>query len=86
MVHSTEALDVKALNFIDGDQDMELNAAEDIPEYIEIDVAVDSGAGDHVLARVDAPGHPVEEPQAPSVGRNSRAQEARSCTMQGGSF
>ena len=50
-----------ALNFIDGDQDMELNAAEDVPEYIEIDVAVDSGAGDHVLARVDAPGHRVVE-------------------------
>ena len=28
---------------------------------MDIDVAVDSGAGDHVLAKVDAPGHAVTE-------------------------
>ena len=58
-VYDADALN--GLNFIEAEQEMELNAAEDIPEYIEIDVAADSGAGDHVLSRVDAPGHPVTE-------------------------
>ena len=45
----------------DVDHGVELNAAESVPEYIEVDVAVDSGAGDNVLSRVDAPGHEVQE-------------------------
>ena len=60
MVHVTGALNVEGIHYIDADQE-ELNASEDVPEYIEIDVAADSGAGDHVLSRVDAPGHPVKE-------------------------
>ena len=46
---------------IDSEQEMEPNAADEIPECIGIDAAADSGAGDHVLARVDVSGHPVEE-------------------------
>ena len=59
-VHDTGALEAEGIHFIEADQE-ELNASEDVPEYIEIDVAADSGAGDHVLSRVDAPGHPVQE-------------------------
>ena len=57
-VYATDALE--GLNFIEADEE-EINATDDVPEYIEVDVAADSGAGDHVLARVDAPGHPVTE-------------------------
>jgi hypothetical protein len=43
------------------------NTADDVPEYVDIDVAVDSGAGDNVLARVGAPGHEVTEPPGPKM-------------------
>ena len=59
-VHDTDALRIEGVHYIESEQE-ELNATEDVPEYIEIDVAADSGAGDHVLARVDAPGHAVAE-------------------------
>ena len=35
--------------------------SDGIPEYMDVDVAVDSGAGDNVLAAVDVPGHKVQE-------------------------
>ena len=57
----TNALQLGGLNFIEEEDEMELNVADEVPEYIDIDVAVDSGAGDHVLAKVDAPGHTVTE-------------------------
>ena len=59
-VHDTDALDSTGIHFIEEDEE-EINTADDVPEYIEIDVAADSGAGDHVLAKVDAPGHAVKE-------------------------
>ena len=49
------------LNFLDAEREMELNDADDVPEYVEIDAAVDSGAGDHAFAKADAPGHTVTE-------------------------
>ena len=49
------------MNFFDCKPASELNAAEDIPEYVDVDVAVDSGAGDNVLAETDVPDHEVKE-------------------------
>ena len=40
------ALELTGMNFFDCEPESELNAAEDIPEYVDVDVAVDSGAGD----------------------------------------
>ncbi len=51
-------MNTDGVNFTDADEE-ETNPADDVPEYIEVDVAADSGAGDHVLARVDATRHPV---------------------------
>jgi hypothetical protein len=58
ITHETGALE---MNFFDAEPEAELNAAEDVPEYVDVDVAVDSGAGDNVLAAVDVPGHKVQE-------------------------
>jgi hypothetical protein len=44
----------------------------EVPEYIDVDVAVDSGAGDHVLAAVDAPGHAVTESPGSRRGQKSK--------------
>ncbi len=52
-------------------EDAEVNvsdAAED--EYILIEIALDSGAGDHVMARVDAPGYEVKESAGSRRGQN----------------
>ena len=65
-VYDTDAL--HGINFIEADEE-EINAADDVPEYIEVDVAADSGAGDHVFARVDAPGHSVKESPGPKRGQ-----------------
>ena len=49
--------------------DEEINAAEDEePEYLEIDITWDSGAGDSVLDKTDAPGHAVTESRGSRVG------------------
>jgi hypothetical protein len=61
IAHEVGALDLSGVLFFDSEPEAELNAAEDIPEYVDVDVAVDSGAGDNVLARVDVPGHKVQE-------------------------
>ena len=70
-VHDTDALRIEGIHYIESEQE-ELNATEDVPEYIEIDVAADSGAGDHVLARVDAPGHAVAESPGSVRGQKSK--------------
>ena len=56
------ALDTSGLHFFDCDTDAELNAADAaIPEFVDVDVAVDSGAGDNVLAEVDVKGYKIED-------------------------
>jgi len=50
------------MHFFDAEPEAELNTAEsDIPEFVDVDVAVDSGAGDNVLAAVDVPGHKIQD-------------------------
>ena len=50
------------VNFFDTDNDAELNAADAaVPEFVDVDVAVDSGAGDNVLAQVDVKGHKIQD-------------------------
>jgi hypothetical protein len=51
VIHDIGALDASGVNFFDTDNDAELNAADAAaPEFVDVDVAVDSGAGDNVLA------------------------------------
>ena len=64
-VHFTKALDFTGANYFDLDPAAELNVAESVPEYIEVDVAVDSGAGNNVLSRVDAQGMKSRSHQDP---------------------
>ena len=60
VVHDIEALEDIGVNFFLAGPDSELKVAEsDIPEFIYVDVAVDSGAGDNVLAGADVSGHKI---------------------------
>jgi hypothetical protein len=52
---------MQGMHFCDAEPEAELNVSDEIPEYMDVDVAVDSGAGDNVLAAVDVPGHKVQE-------------------------
>jgi hypothetical protein len=62
VVHDIGALEVTGMNFFDAEPENELNTAEAVvPEFIDVDVAVDSGAGDNVLAEVDVAGHKIQE-------------------------
>jgi hypothetical protein len=61
VVHSLDALDMQGLHFFDAEPEAELNVSDEIPEFMDVDVAVDSGAGDNVLAAIDVPGHKVQE-------------------------
>ena len=55
-----------ALLIGDDEEDEELNMAEE--EFITMEVTADSGAGDHVASKADAPGHPVKESAASRRG------------------
>ena len=60
VVHDIGALEDIGMHFFEAEPEDELNATErDIPEFIDVDVAVDSGAGDNVFAAVDVPGHKI---------------------------
>ena len=52
---------MQGMHFCDAEPEAEFNVSDEIPEYMDVDVAVDSGAGDNVLAAVDVPGHKVQE-------------------------
>ena len=57
-----------AINFFEV-VDGELHGAEeDFPDYIEFEVALDSGAGAHVADRSDAPAYSVEESEGSRTG------------------
>ena len=49
--------------------DAELNVADD-EEYVLIEIALDSGAGDHVASAVDAPGYTIEASAGSRRGQN----------------
>ena len=57
----------QVLNFLGLDEE-EVNEMGDEPEFIFIEICLDSGAGDHVLSRVDVPGFTIEE----SAGSRAR--------------
>ena len=42
----------------------------DEPEYITIEIALDSGAGDHVISRVDLPGAMIRESSGSKAGQH----------------
>ncbi len=50
----------------------ELNMAE-VPEFIDIDVVVDSGAGAHVMNKRDCPGYVVHESELAKAGASFKA-------------
>ena len=54
--------------FLDGDEE-EICVADDEPEYIEVEAAADSGAGDNVASRVDVPGFQVKESEGSRRGQ-----------------
>ena len=58
------------VNFFIAEED-ELNiAGDEEDEYVLIEIALDSGAGDHVAAALDAPGYTVEASAGSRRGQN----------------
>ena len=59
------------INFL-GLEDLEsdVNNVEDEPEFFVIEICLDSGAGDHVLSKVDIPGFNIEESEGSRRGRH----------------
>ena len=57
--------------------------ADDEEEYILIEVALDSGAGDHVADRADAPGYAVEESRGSKRGQKFKAAGGHTMPNQG---
>ena len=48
------------LNLLEVDGEELLSAEGEQPEFLSLEVCLDSGAGDHVLAEVDVPGYTLE--------------------------
>ena len=72
------------LNFLGlDDADEALNAVGEEPDYIFIEICLDSGAGDHVLARIDVPGFTVEESPASRAGRGLVAANNKKIANEG---
>ena len=70
MVEPTCAGQSDLVNLQDVDKDPEINVAdEEVSEFIEIDVAADSGAGDNVASKIDAPGYEVRESNGSKAGQ-----------------
>ena len=60
----------RMLNFLGLEEEEAVNNVSDEPEFLFIEICLDSGAGDHVLSRVDIPGFVVEESPGSKAGRN----------------
>ena len=58
-------------------------ATVDVEEYIIVEIVFDSGAGEHVADRIDAPGYTVTESDGPKRGQNSLAAGGRTMPNQG---
>ncbi|MDP7353445.1 MAG: hypothetical protein QF739_11765, partial [Acidimicrobiales bacterium] len=55
----------------DGDDDGEAALYSiDEPEFLIIEIALDSGAGDHVISRMDLPGAPVRDSRGSRSGQH----------------
>ena len=59
------------VNFLDSD-DCEVNVADEEQEFLEVlfEVALDSGAGEHVASSGSAPGYRLEESWGSRIGQN----------------
>ncbi len=73
-------IDMAMLETEDGDGAV-MTAAED--EYVVIEIVLDTGAGDHVLDRFDAPGYAVEESAGSKRGQHFTAAGGHKIANQG---
>ncbi len=60
----------RMLNFLGLEEEEAVNNVSGEPEFLFIEICLDSGAGDHVLSRLDIPGFAVEESPGSKAGRN----------------
>ena len=66
----SEAPEVEAAHMFIPYQLEELNVAETVePEFIEVEMAVDTGATVHAVDRVDIPGHEIQESPGSKAGQ-----------------
>ncbi len=65
-----QALEVACgMNLLIEEEELNVAGSEE-DEYVLIEIALDSGAGDHVMAEIDAPGYRVEESAGSKRGQN----------------
>ncbi len=71
------------INFLALDMEEEVNAVDGEPEFLFIEICLDSGAGDHVLSRLDIPGFTVEESPGSKAGRHFTAAGGKGLRNEG---
>ena len=71
------------LNFLEIDETQILATTGEHPEFLELEVCLDSGAGDHVLAKVDVPGYAIEPSAGSLAGLHFVAAGGKRIPMEG---
>jgi hypothetical protein len=71
------------LNLLEVDGEELLSAEGEQPEFLSLEVCLDSGAGDHVLAEVDVPGYTVEPSPGSIANLHFVAAGGKRIKMQG---
>ncbi len=75
---------VSPLEVVDGDDDGEAALYSiDEPEFLIIEIALDSGAGDHVISRMDLPGAAVRDSRGSRSGQHFLAAGGHRLRNQG---
>ena len=71
------------LNLLEVDEKELLTACGEQPEFLSLEVCLDSGAGDHVLAKLDVPGYTIEPSPGSKAGLHFVAAGGKRIPMEG---
>ena len=71
------------LNLLDIEAPVNVAEDEPEPEYFDLELALDSGAADHVADRVDVPNHEVVESEGSRSGQNFVAANGKKMPNEG---
>ena len=73
----------RSINILEVHEDEAVMAIADEPEFLEIEVALDSGSGSHVADRVDLPGYAVAESEGSRRNQSFLAAAGKSIKNEG---
>jgi len=71
------------LNLLEIDGEELLTTEGEQPEFLSLEVCLDSGAGDHVLAKIDVPGYKIEPSPGSEAGLHFAAAGGKRIKMEG---